>query len=102
MFRSITFTLTYAAILVLINIYGIKLIVRISMIFSGLKLSAIVFIVAVGVITVSVRQCVPERLHQPFKPLEGHEPSVTSVALALYGVLWAYDAWYVHVCKEIV
>lgn len=65
------------------------------MLFSGLKLLAVAFIVAVGVITVSVRQSVPERLHHPFQPLECHEPSVTSVALALYGVLWAYDAWYV-------
>ena len=66
------------------------------MVFSTLKLLAIVFIVAVGAITVIIRQCVPERLHHPFQPLEGHEPSVPSVALALYGVLWAYDAWYVE------
>ena len=80
-------------ILILVNIYGIKLTVQVTMLFSGLKLLAIVFIVAVGVVTVSVRQSVPERLHQPFQPLECHQPSVTSVALALYGVLWAYDAW---------
>ena len=83
----------HAVILILVNIYGIKLTVQVTMLFSGLKLLAIVFIVAVGVITVGVRQSVPERLHQPFQPLECHEPSVSSVALALYGVLWAYDAW---------
>ena len=77
----------HAVILILINIYGIKLTVQVTMLFSGLKLLAIVFIVAVGVITVGVRQCVPERLHQPFQLLECHEPSVSSVALALYGVL---------------
>ena len=83
----------HAVILILVNIYGIKHIVRLSVLFSGLKLMAIVFIVAVGTITVAVRQYVPERIQEPFKPLEGHEPSVYSVALALYGVLWAYDAW---------
>ena len=61
---------------------------------------AIGFIVTVGLITVSIRQYVPERIHEPFKPLEGHEPSVYSVALALYGVLWAYDAWYVSIMKR--
>ena len=84
-------------ILVLVNIYGIKHIVRLSILFSGLKLMAIVFIIAVGTITVAVRRYVPERIHEPFKPLEGHEPSIYSVALALYGVLWAYGAWYVNV-----
>ena len=74
-----------------------KLIVRVAVIFSALKLLAIVFIVAVGFITVAIRRCVPEELHHPFKPLEGHEPSVPSVALALYGVLWAYDAWYANI-----
>ena len=81
-------------ILILVNSYGVKITVRVTMMFSALKLLAIAFIVAVGIIIVSVRQCVPERLHQPFQPLEGLEPSISSVALALYGVLWAYDAWY--------
>ena len=85
-------------ILVLVNIYGMKLTVRVAMVFSTLKLLAIVFIIVVGIVTVIIRQCVPERLHHPFQPLEGHEPSVPSVALALYGVLWAYDAWYVDPC----
>ena len=79
--------------LIHVNIYGIKLTVQVTMFFSGLKLLAIAFIVAVGIITVSIRRSVPERLHQPFQLLECHEPSVSSVALALYGVLWAYDAW---------
>ena len=87
-----------SAILVLVNIYGIKLTVCVTMIFSTLKLLAVTFIIAMGAITVSIRQCVPERLHQPFQPLEGHEPSLSSVALALYSVLWAYDAWYVVSC----
>ena len=56
-----------AVIFILVNIYGIKLTVQVTMLFSGLKLLAIVFIVAVSVITVGVCQSVPERLHQPFQ-----------------------------------
>ena len=66
------------------------------MIVSGIKLLSIAFIVAVGVITAIAHMCVPDGVLQPFKPLEGHEPSASSVALALYGVMWAYNGWYVN------
>ena len=79
----------------LVNIYSMKLTARVTMIFSGLKLLAIALIVAVGVITVVINQRVPEELRYPFFPLDGHEPTASSVALALYGVMWAYDGWYV-------
>ena len=88
-------TFIHAVILVLVNSYSMKLTVRVTMIFSGFKLLAIAFIVALGIVTAIVQQSIPERLNQPFLPLEGHEPSVSSVALALYGVMWAYNGWYV-------
>lgn len=72
------------------------------MVFAALKLVAVAFIVVVGVITVVVRHSVPERLHQPFQPLDDHEPSITSIAVALYGVLWAYDGWYVCCMKQVI
>ena len=82
-------------ILVLINSYSVKLTSRVTTVFTGLKLLAIVFVVAVAIITVIIRQCFPEEIHRPFQPLKGYEPSVSSVALALYGVMWAFDGWYV-------
>ena len=94
----ITCTCTYflVVILVLINSYSVKLTARVTTILSGLKLLAIVFIVAVAIVTVIIRQCFPEEIHRPFQAVKGHEPSSSSVALALYGVMWAYDGWYVY------
>ena len=82
-----------AVILSLVNIYSVKCTAYVTVVFSGLKLVSIAFIVIVGVLTVILRQSFPERLHQPFEPLEGHHPSIASVAVALYGVMWAYDGW---------
>ena len=84
-----------AVILVLVNCYSVKLTARVTVVFSGLKMLAVIFIVAVGIITAAVRQGVPDELLQPFKPLEGHEPTASSVALALYSVMWAFDGWLV-------
>ena len=85
----------HSVILVLVNCYSVKLTARVTVIFSGLKILAIAFIVVVGVITAIVHRCYPDELRQPFQPLEGHEPTASSVALALYGVMWAYDGWLV-------
>ena len=73
------------------NCYSVRLTAYVSVVFSGLKLLAVVFIIIMGIITVISRKSFPERLH---RPLEGHKPSTTSIAIALYGVLWAYDGWY--------
>ena len=83
-------------ILVLVNCYSVKLTARVSVIFSGLKMLAIAFIVAVGIITALIDWCYPSELDHPFQPLEGHEPTPSSVALALYSVMWAYDGWLVQ------
>ena len=88
----------HAVILVLVNCYSVKLTARVSVVFSGLKILAIAFIVVVGIVTAIVNRCYPDELRQPFQPLEGHEPTASSVALALYSVMWAYDGWLVHVC----
>jgi amino acid transporter len=88
-------------VLVLVNCYSVRLTAYVSVVFSGLKVMAIVFIIGVGIITVMIRKSFPDQLHRPFEPMEGHEPSTASIALALYGVLWAYDGWYAisHVLK---
>ena len=87
-------TYSIAVILVLVNCYSVRLTAYVSVVFSGLKVLAIFFIVGVGIITVMIRKSFPDQLLRPFESLEGHEPSTTSVAVALYGVLWAYDGWY--------
>ena len=92
-FQYFAISLSIAVILSLINIYSVKCTAYVTVVFSGLKLISIAFIVIVGVLTVMLRQSFPERLHQPFEPLEGHHPSIGSVAIALYGVMWAYDGW---------
>ena len=83
-----------AVILVLVNCYSVRLTAYVSVVFSGLKVLAIIFIVGLGIITVIIQKSFPDQLLRPFDPLEGHEPSAASVAVALYGVLWTYDGWY--------
>ena len=85
-------------ILVLVNCYSVRLTALVSMVFSGLKLLAVAIIVGASVVTVIVRKSLPDWLLQLFHPLEGHDPSIASVAVALYGVLWAYNGWYVMLC----
>ena len=87
-------TYLIAVVLVLVNCYSVRLTAYVSVVFSGLKVLAIFFIVGVGIITVMIRKSFPDQLLHPFDPLEGHKPSTASVAIALYGVLWAYDGWY--------
>ena len=84
---------TRAVILVLVNCYSVKLTARVTVVFSGLKILAIAFIVAVGIVTAIINRSYPSELSHPFQPLEGHEPTPSSVALALYSVMWAYDGW---------
>lgn len=91
-FISLPLTFT-TVILMLVNMYSVKAMARVTVIFSGLKLVAIVFIVAVAVITAVSRRRFPEELRNPFLPQDGHEPTASSIALALYGVMWAYDGW---------
>ena len=83
-----------AVILVLVNCYSVRLTAYVSVVFSGLKVLAIILIVGLGIITVIIQKSFPDQLLRPFDPLEGHEPSAASVAVALYGVLWTYDGWY--------
>ena len=70
-----------------------KLAARVMTLFSVLKVVALVFIVVVGIIVVIIRGGLPADLRDPFKPLDGHTPDIPSIATALYGVTFAYDAW---------
>ena len=64
-----------------------------STVVSFLKILACVFVIAVGVVHYGIVGSFPEDLHTPFQPIENHVPSASSIALALYSVLWAYDGW---------
>ena len=90
----------HAVTLILVNFYGIELTVQVTMLFSGLKLLAIVFIVAVGVVTVSVCQSVLERLHQPFQLLECHQKAFCLVSDP--GSLWSVVGFLYTLALQII
>lgn len=70
-----------------------KLAAKVMSVFTVTKLLAVVFIILIGVIFMIKRQTFPDTFKHPFHTLEGQEPSVSSVGLSLYSVLWAYDGW---------
>ena len=81
-----------SAIIVLaaLNSYSVKLFGRIETLFSSMKLLACAFIFIIGIGFVFSKGCFPPAFHRPF---EGTTHSPSSVAVALFGVLWAYDGW---------
>ncbi len=81
-------------IITLLNCYSLKLASKVTTVFSVTKLLAVCFIVAVGVIFMVKRQTFPVTFTHPFDVLPGQEPTVSSVGLSLYNVLWAYSGWY--------
>ena len=61
-------------------------------ILTAMKVLALLVIVVVGIVYISMYGFSLE-IQTPFTPHEGNEPSVTSVALGLYGVTFAYEGW---------
>lgn len=57
---------------------------------------AVVFVAVVGVVFTLHKGTYPETFNRPFQPTEGHVTSPATIALAMYGVLWSYDGWYVY------
>ncbi len=83
--------------LILINCYSVKLSARVMSVLSVTKLLAVAFIVVVGVIFMITRKGnFPDGFTRSFDPIDGKQPSVFTVGLSLYGVLFAYDGWYVR------
>jgi L-type amino acid transporter 9 len=78
--------------LALVNCYSVKLASKMMVVFTTLKVLAVVFIAVVGIIFMIIRG-VPENFKHPFDTVPGLEPNVVSAALSLYGVLWAYSGW---------
>lgn len=89
------------ALLVIANCYSVKLVVRVIAVLSVLKLIAVGFVVALGVITVARTGDVSEDIHHPFRTYGDLQLTPSSLALSLYSVMFAYDGWYVYMCMHL-
>ncbi len=76
----------------LINVFSVKHLARVLTVMTILKVLALVLITVVGVVYMVIHG-LPSDLSTPFIPHRNNEPTVTSVALGLYGVAYAYDGW---------
>ena len=72
---------------------SVKFTARVITVLSALKVIALVFVTLVGISHVLINGCFPSDVQYPFQPKEGFEPTVSSIAIALYGVTFAYDGW---------
>ena len=79
--------------LALVNCFGLKFAARMMSVLTICKILTMVFIVALGVVVLIQRRTIPENFQHPFENLRGEPPSVFSVALSFYSVLFAYDGW---------
>jgi len=78
------------ALLAMINCYSIKLSAKMMTVLTFLKLVACGFVIALGVYHLIRTGCLPEDSRHPF---QGSTTNPVTWALALYGVMWACDAW---------
>ena len=62
------------------------------------KILAVVLIAGIGLVEVMTSKNTPDSFHHPFTPVEEFKLSPSSLALGLYGVLWAFDGWCVIGC----
>ena len=90
-FMHILFSMT--VVLAIINSYSVKLVARFSTLLAVLKILACVFVIVVAILYVAIFKTVPENLQHPFQPIDNNVPSASSIAIALYSVLFAYDGW---------
>ena len=84
-----------------VNIVSVKLTARVATLLSALKILALFVVALVGVVYIG-RHGLTEQLSAPFVPYQGYIPSPSSIALALYGVTFAYDGWCVCVCECVI
>ena len=82
--------LSLLVVVTALNCYSVKLLGRVVTVFTTAKLLACAFIVVVGFGRVFSQGHLPPAFHHPF---EGTTHSISSVAIALFGVLWAFDGW---------
>lgn len=83
----------YVVLVTLINSLSVKATAHVVTFLSTSKVLAVLFVAVVGVLYSLNKAVFPEAFRHPFKTVEGHVGSPSTVALALYGVLWSYDGW---------
>ena len=83
----------FTVAITLINGLSVQLTARVITAFSTSKVIAIGFIAAVGAIFTLQNGVFPEVFRDPFRTIENHVTTPSTIALALYGVLWSYDGW---------
>lgn len=83
----------YAVMLAMVNCYSLKLATKMMSLLSVAKMFALLFIVIIGVIFILVRSTFPHSFTHPFDVLSGQEPSVPSISLSIYSVMFAYNGW---------
>jgi len=80
--------------LALVNCYGLKSAARLMSFFTVCKLLTVAFVVMLGGYFIMWREHdVPHTFWHPFENLKGEPPTIMSVALSFYSVLFAYDGW---------
>ncbi len=76
-----------------VNSLSVKTVARVITSVSASKVIVVLFVAVVGAVYAFHRGVYPEVLLHPFQTTEGHVTSFSSIALAMYGVLWSYDGW---------
>ena len=66
---------------------------------STLKIVAVILVAVVGVFFTVHKSVYPEVFSHPFRTIDGHVTTPSTIALAMYGVLWSYDGWYATICS---
>ena len=81
--------LSVVGVVTTLNCYSVKFLGHVITVFTLAKLLACAFIIFVG-FNHAIKEHLPPDFHHPFK---GTTHSLSSVAIALFGVLWAFDGW---------
>ncbi len=74
------------------NLTSVQLTARVATVLSVLKVIALLFVASVGIHHIA-NNGLTNQFYSPFTPYEGHTPSPSSIALAMYGVTFAFDGW---------
>ena len=76
------------------NSVNVKTTANVVRLLSTLKIVAVIFVAVVGVFFTVHKSVYPEVFSHPFRTIDGHVTTPSTIALAMYGVLWSYDGWY--------
>lgn len=85
----------FAVLVTVINSWSVKTTARVVTALSASKIVAVVFVALIGITFMLGKEMYPVAFQHPFQMTEGHVTTPATIALAMYGVLWSYDGWYV-------